>query len=534
MHSERLNPASADDAHTAAMLAALARAEAYPHAVDGVRRVETHISWVFLAGEFAYKLKKPVNFGFLDFSTLERRHQLCAEELRLNRRFSPELYLDVVPVTCAQGRYAVGGAGKVVEYAVKMRRFPDAATLDQVARRGALTPALLDAMCDRIAAAHRAAAPAAAASGFGEPQRIHHWFTENFDHIRPRLADDDERAAIERIARWGEAEFERVRAAMNARRRDGLVRECHGDLHLGNLVEIGDRVRLFDCIEFNPELRWIDVMSNVAFLYMDLLDHGLDVEARRFLNRYLQATGDYAGLAVLPYYFVYRALVRAKVAVLRLTDAGTTAADAEPRATCRTYLALAERLITRPRPVLMITHGLSGSGKSTLAAQLVERIGAVQLRSDIERKRLFGLEALAASASAVAGGIYTAAAGRRTCTRLAELACAALDGGFSVIVDATFLSAQWRDQFAAVASMARSGFVILDFAAPDAVLRARIRARLHAGADASEADLAVLDAQILSADPLTPDEQASTILFDTTDTAAVERNTRLLEGRLSS
>lgn len=534
MQSKRLNQASVDDARTQAMLAALARPDAYPHAAPTVARVDTHISWVFLAGEFAYKLKKPVNFGFLDFSTLERRHVLCQEELRLNRRFSPELYLEVVPVTCREGRYAFGGDGEIVEYAVKMRRFADDARLDRVARRGGLTHALLDAMCDQIAAAHRAAASATADSEYGLPRGIHHWFTENFDHIRPRLSQAADRMAVERIARWGETAFERLRATLDARRRDGFVRECHGDLHLGNLVEVGDRVRLFDCIEFNPELRWIDVMSDVAFLYMDLLDQGLQGAARRFLNRYLQATGDYAGLVVMPYYFVYRALVRAKVAVLRLSREGDTAGDASARDECRSYLALAERLINRARGQLMITHGLSGSGKSTLAAQLVERTGAVQIRSDVERKRLFGFDALAVTGSVVDAGLYGPDAGRRTYERLAEAARAALAGGFSAIVDATFLAGAQREAFAALAAAADTDFLILDFKAPESELRARVGARLRAGGDASEADQAVLEAQLRRAEPLTGAERASCVAFDTTDAAAVERGCRNVEERLAS
>jgi aminoglycoside phosphotransferase family enzyme/predicted kinase len=526
-----LNMTREDTTQTDAMLAALQRPDAYPHAAPSVRRVETHISWLFLAGDFVYKLKKPVDFGFLDFSTPQQRRRMCEEELRLNRRFSPELYLDVVPITRERDRFAVGGQGEVVEYAVKMKRFPEDATLDRVARRGGLTDELTDAMCDGIAAMHAQAPVAEEADGFGEPQRIGHWFTENFDHIRPLLTDDDDRACLERIARWGEAQFDRVQAVMRGRRRRGFVRECHGDLHLGNLVALEGRVRLFDCIEFNPELRWIDVMSDVAFLYMDLLHEGLTQQANGFLDRYLRLSGDYAGLAVLPYYFVYRALVRAKVAVLRSAQAQD--ADTAMRNVYRSYLALAERFIARPTPVLMITHGLSGAGKSTLAARLVRRAGALQIRSDVERKRLFGLDELATSGSTVAGGIYTTDASRRTYARLADLAGAALAAGFSVIADATFLDGAQRERFAKLAATAHTGFVILDFQAPASALRARIATRRQDQADASEADLVVLDAQLRHYRPLSDAEQASTLVFDTTDDTAIERTMKKLERRLT-
>ena len=488
------------------LVQALLDPAAYDHPVKKVRLRETHISWVFLTGDYAYKLKKPVDFGFLDFSSLDKRRFYCNEELRLNRCFAPELYLAVVPVTRRSGRIRMGGEGPAVEYAVKMRQFDDDALLDHQAERGGLDDALVDAMVVAIADFHARAEPAPAGSAWGEPDDIQHWFQENIDHIRPLLEDADDGDRLDSLEAWGRREAARLRDAMQRRRREGCVRECHGDLHLGNLVRIGDRVLPFDCIEFNPHLRWIDLMSEIAFLYMDLAHRGLDRQARRFLNLYLQRTGDYGGLALLPYYLVYRALVRAKVAILRLAQETDADYRRRARAEYRAYAELAVRFTRPGRPALLITHGLSGSGKSTLAARLVEWLGAVQLRSDVERKRLFGLPAQARSGSGVAAGIYTPDASRRTYQRLAELAEAVVEAGFPAIVDATFLQRTQRAAFRELAARAGVPFLVLDLQAPPAVLRRRVQARRRAGRDPSEAGLAVLEKQLRDAEPLAADE----------------------------
>ena len=294
-------------------------------------------------------------------------------------------------------------------------------------------------------------------------------------------------------------EQERVRldALLRSRKRDGFIRECHGDLHLGNLTLIDGRVTLFDCIEFNPELRWIDVISEVAFLIMDLQERGYAGFANRFLNGYLQHTGDYEGIGVLPYYLVYRAAVRAKVAVLRAQQA----APASPvlrhaRREYHEYASLAGQYTEPRRPALLITCGLSGSGKSTLAGRLCEQLGLIQLRSDLERKRLAGLAAQDNSRSALGAGLYTPDQTEQTYRRLAQLAAAVIGAGYTALVDATFLQRRHREMFRGLAGDRGVPFAILDCQAPEAELRRRIRQRQAAGADASEANLQVLDAQL--------------------------------------
>ena len=399
----------------------------YDHAAGPVRVIETHISWVLLTGEFAYKIKKPLDLGFLDFSSLSKRLHACCDEVQLNRRLAPAIYLDVVPITGTPAAPRVNGSGETFEYAVKMRQFPPDATLDRLDAEGGLTAHHVEAIAATLARFHReGCARATADSPWGSPEKIWQPVAQNFAQIAPRLDDPADRQRLEALQRWSEAEHARLAPLMTARKRDGFVRECHGDLHLGNLAWVDDQLLVFDCIEFNPELRWIDIQSEVAFCTMDLLQRGHADWAWLFLNAWLEQTGDYAGLALLRYYAVYRALVRAKVAAIRTSQTAGPERDAA-LAEVRTLLRLATTL-THPRPVrLDITHGLSGSGKTTITRKLMQTAGAIRLRSDVERKRLAGLDALAKSGSGVGQQLYAADATRRTYDHLARLPGAILD-----------------------------------------------------------------------------------------------------------
>lgn len=473
--------------------------------------IETHISWVLLTGQYAYKIKKPVNFGFLDFSTLEKRLFCCNEELRLNRRLAADLYLEVVPITGTADHPQIGGADAAIEYAVKMTRFPVGKLLSEYAARNQLDIAAIDQLADIVAGFHQTIAQTDENSPYGDSANINHWFVENFDHIEPLLIDDVEKQRLQNIRQWGDNEWRQHAALMQQRRQQGYVRECHGDLHLGNMTLINGKVTLFDCIEFNPMLRWIDVISEVAFLFIDLLHVGYQGHAYRFLNRYLQHTGDYHGLALLRYYLVYRALVRAKVSLLRMTQQHD---DEAKQARCQytAFTDLAERFTRHRQTVLIITHGYSGSGKSTLASQLAEKIGAFQIRSDIERKRLFGYPPLAQTDSGRDEGIYTRQASLQTYQHLKELAQAVLNAGFPAIIDATFLKSGQRDLFRQLAGECGIPFQIVDFQATDQELCRRIR---HRQGDASEATVSVLHQQQQSAQPLSKHEQSYVITINT-------------------
>ena len=497
----------------ARLIRALCRPAAYSPPVEGVELVETHISWVLLAGAHAYKVKKPVNLGFLDFSTLERRRFFCEEEVRLNRRLAAELYLGVVPITGSVDAPRIGGDTESLEYAVAMRRFPQRALLTHQP----LDDKLIDALAERVARFHIELQPAPADSPFGTPGAALAPMRENFAHVRAGVDNPQVLHGLARLERWTESCYRRVRGPLEQRRRGGFIRECHGDLHRGNIAVVDGVLTIFDCIEFSPQLRWIDTMSELAFLTMDLCEAGETALARRLLNRYLQLTGDYAGLVVLPFYQVYRAMVRAKVIGIRLSqdDLSQTERD-RACAELKKYLRLARMLCRRGPPRLFITCGLSGSGKTCLGNVLREHLPMIQISSDAERKRLFGLSPCARTNDAPGEGIYTPEASRRTYARLAELAAEIIAAGYSVLVDATFLTNAQRDPFRRLAAHLGCSFTILALDAPEAVLRQRIEERLAAGNQISEADVGVLELQLAAREPLREDECSSTVFLDTT------------------
>ena len=487
------------------LIQALLAPQRFGLAVARVELVQTHISWVLLAGEFAYKIKKPVKLAFLDFSTLSQRQRFCLDELRLNRRFAPDLYLDVVPIFNTPADPQFSGSGEPIEYAVKMRRFDEAARLDRVCDRGELRPQHLSDLAQTLCAFHAEAAVATEGSRFGSPELVMGPVRDNFAGLQQGLLPGDVQARLAALRRWSEAQFESLRALITARQRAGCVRESHGDLHLANMVLIDERVRLFDCLEFNEELRWIDVASEIAFTYTDLLAHKQAGLANWFVNEVWSRNGDYAAAPLLRFYAVYRAMVRAKVAAIRASQSGGDAQETLE------YLALAERLAAPPPARLLITHGLSGCGKTFVSNQLLQADDAaclLRLRSDVERKRLFGLTAGATSGSTIDGGIYAGDAHARTYARLREQAAGLLQAGWSVIVDATFLRRTDRDTFRALAREMRVPFSILAPQATPEQLRARILARAAQGRDASEATLEVLAQQLRTLEPLSADECA--------------------------
>jgi aminoglycoside phosphotransferase family enzyme/predicted kinase len=506
----------------------------YDHPVRDIHLIETHISWVFLTGSYAYKIKKPVNLGFLDFSTLERRRYYCEEEVRLNRRLAAALYLGVIPIRGTPEAPRFNGPGEVFEYAVKMVQFSEEARLDHMLARGDLRPMHIDFLARELAEFHGRISIAGNDKPFGDPDHVFEPVHQNFEQIRPRV-DAQDQAQLRRLEIWSELTFADLKKTFEVRKYRGFVRECHGDAHLANMVWLNQRVTLFDCLEFNDNLRWIDLMSEVAFLTMDLDDRGRSDLARRVLNTYLEHTGDYDGLAVFRFYLVYRALVRAKVASIRLGQNGLN--DDEKRQVRVEYLGyarLAERYMQTSHAALIITHGLSGSGKTWVSQQLLESFDAIRIRSDIERKRLHGFAAHERSGSGIDSGIYTAEASQRTYARLAELALAVLRAGHLVIADAAFLKRAQRDQLRAVAEQARVPFVILDIRAPEPALRARLLHRAQQTREASEAGLSVLEHQLATQEPLTAIEQCHTLGIGTEPSTDIASSVYALQKRIGA
>ena len=490
------------------LIAALLEPQRYPDAVQRVDLVQTHISWVLLAGEFAYKIKKPLQLPFLDFSTLDLRLRYCQDEVRLNRRFAPDIYLGVIGLfnTAQDPRFE--GSGPPIEYAVRMRRFDENARLDRLCVRGELHPRHLSDLAGTLVAFHASAAVAPPSSRFGTPAQILAPALDNFHDLLRELPEAGLQPRLAALQAWTERQFHQLAPVMQARHQAGRVRECHGDLHLANLVLLRERVRLFDCIEFNEDLRWMDVASEIAFTYVDLLAHAQPGLAGWLVNEYLSGSGDHEAARVLRFYAVYRALVRAKVATIR---AGQSAPGApRDQQGAEAYITLAERLSAPLAPRLLITHGLSGCGKTVVSSALLladPDATTLRLRSDVERKRLFGLGSGARSGSTLDSGIYAPTAHGSTYGHLRALADLLLGAGWSVIVDATFLKRADRDAFRALAGPTGAAFGILAPVATPEQLRERIQARSALGQDASEATLDVLTRQMQAIEPLAADER---------------------------
>lgn len=499
------------------LITSLRDPDAYSHETEDIRLLQTHISWVLLTGPYAYKIKKPVDLGFVDYTTLDRREHYCREEMRLNRRLAPDLYRAVVPVTGSESSLRMDGSGDPLEYAVKMVQFDQDNLLSRMLERGELRPDHMDEMA-RIAADFHAEVPRAEpGDGFATPEAIRGDTLDNFDPPLQQAEDDEIRRRLETLRTWSIDLHERLESIFERRLREGYVREGHGDMHLENMLEHEGELRIFDCIEFNDDFRWIDVINEVAFAVMDLESRERPDFAARFLNRYLEETGDYEGVSVLRYYKAYRSMVRLKVNFLTLKTADLDPDEAEStRREFNRYLRLTESYRQSPSPHLIITQGLSGSGKTTVAQDLLETLGAVRVRSDVERKRLAGLSPRTPSESGVGEDLYAPEMTDRTYDRLAELAETILEAGFTAIVDATFLDRERRGRFRELAERLEVPFHILACRTPKDVLKERV-SRRATESSASDAGPEVLKHQRKNHDPLTDRERSWTVTVDTTE-----------------
>lgn len=491
---------------TADVLAAMSEASTYPHRVGLIRHLETHISHVFLTGEFAYKLKKPLQNPFLDYRTLEARRKYCQQELELNRRFAPDLYLAVVAIARDNAGWNLDGRGEICEYAVKMREFSQAALLLSQLQSGRLTGDQMRSLGRELAAIHQAAPRLVdSASPFGTPRLVAQDSRDNVSALRT-LLPLERQERVEALAERIELQLVQLEPVFAERLAAGFVRECHGDLHLGNLIWHAGRVQLFDGIEFNEAFRWIDLMSDLGFVLMDLEEHHQPGLANLLFNVYLEASGDFGGLRVLTFYKVYRAMVRAKVAAMRATQ------QSEPEQLrswkeVANYLAYADSALAARSPRLILTHGVSGSGKTYQTEALLQLPGVLRIRSDVERKRLEGLSATEHARSEPGAGLYAAAKKDAVYQQLRQVAELALRAGWSVVVDATFLRAENRLPFQQLAEDLQVPLQFLHFEADEDVLRARLQERAQLGQDASDAGWEVLQSQLRAYQPLSAAER---------------------------
>lgn len=472
----------------------------YHHSTGKILMIQTHISWVFLAGDFAYKIKKPVSFDFLDFSTIDKRLLACMKEIELNRRLAGDIYLEVLPISTDNGSYKLGAGSTAADYCLKMARFDQQDIFERRVVDHRFNPEWMDSLADQIAHFHQSTIRSDAAA----TQLLIDHITANLQvaDAHPQTGFDTEMAR--QLKESCHQLIERQRPLLFQRQQSGYIRDCHGDLHLNNIVLFNGRPTPFDCIEFNDAFRTIDTMNDVAFLLMDCDAKDSKEAGLRFLSRYLEQTGDYGGLMLLPLYLSYRAGVRGKVACLLADDPGldTTSQYAQLSA-ARDYFNLSASYLQPSSPRLFGIGGLSGSGKSHLALLGMQKEHAIVIRSDATRKRI--------ASDYPDLPLYGDAMHKLTYQTMFDAARKTLQAGFSAILDATFLHPGARAQAASIAEELNVPlkFYWLDIE-PD-TLRARVAARTEAKSDISDADLSVLNRQLANHER--PNENFITYLY---------------------
>lgn len=503
----------------AGVVAALSQPAAYPYPVDAVEVIQTHISVVFLAGDRVYKLKKPIDFGFLDFTTPRRRLAACKAEVRLNRRLCAETYLGVVPVReTDDGLHFEGTGGRVVDYAVKMRRLPEERMLDRLLPAGLVTGAMIDELAGVVARFHDRAERGPRIDRYGAPRVIARNWRENFDQTRAFVGATLGHDQDERIRAWVAAFQRDARPLFERRVADGRVRDCHGDLRLSAVCFRGPGdICVYDCIEFNERFRYSDVAADVAFLAMDFDRQGRSDLGWRFVRQYVAASGDSGLLDVVEFYQCYRAFVRGKVESFQTVEPEIPAPQRE-RASERASaaFALADAYTTRQRrPRLIVMAGLSGTGKSALAARLAAGLGATVVASDIVRKALAGHAPTERLGSAFGGGIYTAEQTERTYAAMLVEAERLLAGGRNVILDATYARARHRQAAREMARLAGAGFTCIECVADVETVRARLLARQTDATAVSDAGMDVWREQRKRFEPIDELHSPDHIVVDT-------------------
>ena len=484
--------------------AALLRGAAFPHPVGALRLIETALSWIVLTGDYAYKVKKPLHNDFVDASTLERRHFLCQEELRLNQRYSQGLYLDVVHIGIGPEGPKLAGGDRPIEYAIRMRQFDVSHELAHALGQQRVSIQEMENFGRDLAGLHLHASASVPNATFGTASIIEQQILANFAPLYQALRNDVQGTkSLAELECWIRSRLRVLRSLLSLRVSGNCIRECHGDLHAGNILHWDGQWRPFDCLEFDPALRWIDVISDVAFIFMDLGARDRPDLAYALLNAYLDESGDYEGVQLLPLYAVYRALVRAKVASL----------VSQPSQLQR-YLATAIALARQHSAALILMHGVSASGKSWLSGELARALPAVRIRSDRERQRYAANPAGSVSGGMLDSGRYVPQRVLSTYHRLRFCAECALAAGYLAVVDATFLQRARRREFEVLAD--RQGCVLLIVAceAPLSVLRQRLHDRRVHGRDLSEATADVLAAQWRNRQAFDEREQGYVISLD--------------------
>lgn len=469
----------------------------YKHDIDSFRVRETHISTILLTGPYAYKFKKPVEFDFVDFRQLDDRKYYCEQELKLNQRLCPNLYDTVIPVNGTPENPSLNGNGPTIEYALKMTQFPEDNLLSHLADNDRLDADLVDATIEVLAQFH-GRIDDQPPEGMGTSGEISDTTKSNLSEIENTNLPPGKTKRYERISDWLTTKLSELETVFEERRKTGHVRNCHGDVHLNNIVTFRDEIKIFDCIEFNKAFRWIDVIDELAFLAMDLETRSKTKFAHRAVNDYLDLTGDHSALQLLDFYRTHRALVRCKVNLFQSDENDQDRIDSD----ADHYLKLAESYTRNRNVVLLLAHGLSGSGKTTVTQQFIDRHGAIRVRSDVERKRLADVDFKETPDPQRSSDVYSEEMTIRTYEVLETKTKQILQAGFPAIVDATFLKRHFRRQFINLAQDLDVPVGILTFQLPEKVLKERLRKREHEEESVSDADATVLPEQKEVADPL--------------------------------
>jgi hypothetical protein len=497
-------------------IAALLSPEAYPHKVGRVDLIQTHISYVFLAGDFVYKVKKPMDLGFLDFTTVEKRRHFCQEEVRLNRRLCPGIYLDVVPIACVEGAVAVGAAGTVVDYAVKMRRLPEERMMGHLLENDAVTHEMVRALARRLAEFHASAETGAEIDAFGGLETVAGNWRENFEQTEPYAGRTITARQFQETRQFVEGFLERERDLLEVRVRDGRIRDCHGDLR-AEAVCFQDGICIFDCIEFNQRFRYSDVAADLGFLAMDLDSRGRPAMSDELVGLYLEMSGDSTLPLVLDFYKCYRAYVRGKVEGFLLDAPEVPAAQkAAARGRARAFFRLAHSYARRRTPCTLINMaGLSGTGKSFLANALAARVGAVVISSDVVRKRLAGVEPTERHVEPWQRGIYAPELTERTYEAMLAEAGPHLERGRPVVLDATFTLRRHREAARDLARRWGARYLAVECLVEESVARERLARRPEDPWTASDGRWEIFAVQRGRFEPLTEVSQGELVGVDT-------------------
>lgn len=489
----------------------------YPHPVtEPIELIQTHISFILLTGDYAYKVKKSVNFGFLDFSTLEKRHYFCQEELRLNQPQAPEFYLEVLPISLVGDSVQLGNDAHPIEYTLKMRQFPQENLLIHLFEQGKLTFDHLTQLGKKVAQFHLNAPTNDQICQFGEISQIRQGIEENYDQTDQYIGIAQTQQQYDETKQFTDQFFEEHHALFQSRIENNWIRECHGDLHLKNMFLWNDEILLFDRIEFNQEFRFVDVMYDIAFTVMDLDGRKRSDLSNQFLNTYMEQTGDWEGLQILPFYLCRQAYVRAKVNSMMLDEPEISVNQKqEIQQEAALYYKLAWEYTHQKSGEIIIMSGLSGSGKSTVARRLARRLNAIQIRSDAVRKHLGGIPLDQRGTDA----LYTAEMTQITYQRLLELGIILATQGFTVILDAKYDRQLLRGKVIQRCKLKNIPLTILQCTAPIEVLRSRLQ---HRSGDITDATVDLLESQQQAAEPLTEAEKAYVVSIDTTQDLATQ------------